>query len=152
MSAKFMVSFIAVLMFVSCNHINKNQISTDLVNNPNTASGKAADNLPMFKFAEETHNFGRVIEGEKVSYSFEFTNVGKSDLLIASASASCGCTVAEYPKIPIQAGGKGFVKVQFNTEGKKGMQTKTITLMSNTQPNTKVLTIKAEVYSPEKKN
>ncbi len=151
MRLSLLVCFISVLLLVSCKQSNNNQITTDLINNPNSASGKAIDNLPKFKFKEETHNFGRVIEGEKVSYSFEFTNTGKSDLIIASASASCGCAVAEYSKIPIQAGGKGNIKVQFNTEGKKGIQTKTVTLMANTQPNTKVLTIKAEIYSPEQK-
>lgn len=151
MTGKLLVCFIAFLLLISCKQSNNNQITTDVVKNPNTASGKVSDNLPKFQFKEEMHDFGKIIEGEKATYSFEFTNTGKSDLLIANASASCGCTVPEYPKNPIHAGEKGIIQIAFNSEGKKGMQTKTVTLMANTQPNTKVLTIKAEVYSPEEK-
>ena len=83
-----------------------------------------------------------------MSFPFVFKNTGKSDLLIFNATASCGCTVPEYPKKPIHPGDEGKIIVSFNTEGKNGVQKKTVTLMANTQPNTKVLTIKAEVYKP----
>lgn len=151
MKAKLLACLLCVFLMTSCNNKNKNQLSTDIIQNPNTASGKVSDKLPVFSFKEDTHNFGRVIEGEKVSFAFEFTNTGKSDLVIQTASASCGCTVADYPKNPIHPGGNGMIQVAFNSEGKKGIQTKTVTLMANTQPNTKVLTIKAEVYSPVSK-
>jgi hypothetical protein len=152
---KFRIFFylVALIIFMSCNQQKKtNEIPADVVQNPITASGKNnTDNLPYFKFVEETHDFGKVIQGEKVMFSFKFTNTGKSDLLIASATASCGCTVPEYPKKPIHPNEEGIIKVSFNTDGKKGVQNKTITIMANTQPNTKVLTIKADVYTPESK-
>jgi hypothetical protein len=140
------------LIIVSCfNNKNNDDITTDLVKNPNTASGKVSNqNLPKFQFKEETHDFGKIIQGEKVIYPFIFENTGKSDLLISNATASCGCTVADYPKKPLHPGEKGKITISFNTEGKNGVQAKTITLIANTQPNTKVLTIKAEVYKPEK--
>jgi hypothetical protein len=143
--------YLIIAVFAASCGRNDKQITTDLINNPNSASGAANDNLPKFQFKEEIHNFGRVIEGEKVNYSFRFKNVGKSDLLISSASASCGCTVPEYPRKPIRTGEDDIIKVSFNTEGRSGMQSKTVTILANTQPNTKVLTIKAEVYTPEKK-
>lgn len=141
------------LLVVSCvNKKNNNEITTDLVKNPNTASGKVAnEDLPKFQFTEEIHDFGKIIQGEKVSFPFIFKNTGKSDLLIFNATASCGCTVPEYPKKPIHPGDEGKIIVSFNSEGKNGIQEKTVTLMANTQPNTKVLTIKAEVYKPESK-
>jgi hypothetical protein len=142
--------FLVIIFLASCGGRNNDQISTDVVNNPNTASGKGANNeLPVIKFEQDMHDFGKVIQGEKVTYSFKFTNTGRADLLISSASASCGCTVPEYPGMPIRPNEQGVVKVSFNTEGRSGMQNKTVTLMANTQPNTYVLTIKAEVYKPE---
>ena len=123
-----------------------NGISSDLVKNENSADGKVSDSsAAKFEFREETHNFGKLNQGEKVKYSFVFKNVGKSDLVIASASASCGCTIADYPKGPIHSGGEGTIDVSFNSEGKKGMQHKTITILANTNPNSKQLSIQAEV-------
>ncbi len=84
---------IAIIIFgafflFSCNNSKKNDsLSTDLVNNPNSASSQLKGDLPIFKFEKDEHDFGRIIEGEKVTYSFKFKNVGKSDLVIASASS-----------------------------------------------------------------
>lgn len=127
-----------------------NTINPDAIKNPNTANGSTdSSNLPRFEFDEEIHDFGRVIQGEKVSYSFKFKNSGKSDLVISEAKGSCGCTIADYPKKPIPPDGEGTIDVTFNTETKKGYQNKTITVIANTQPNTKVLTVKAQIQVPE---
>lgn len=147
------ITAIAILLAVSCKNGNQSNLPGDLVKNPNTADGKGdTSGLPRFQFTEEFHDFGKIIQGEKVSYSFKFKNVGKSDLVITDAHGSCGCTIADYPKTPIPANGEGTIDVTFNTEGKKGFQSKTVTLIANTQPNTKVLTIKAMVQAPEGEN
>lgn len=138
---------IICLTFFACTN-NSDTVSTDLVNNPNSASGNVdMSELPVFQFNSEEHDFGRISQGEKVTYTFKFKNVGKSDLIISEAKATCGCTVADYPKTPIKPGAESNIAVSFDSEGKKGIQNKTITLVANTQPNTKVLTIKAEVVS-----
>jgi hypothetical protein len=125
-------------------------LSTDLVKNTNTANGDNKGGGPKFKFNEEEHDFGKIIEGEKVMFSFKFKNVGTSDLLISSANGSCGCTIPDYPKTPIAPGKEGKIDITFNSEGKKGVQNKTITIVANTQPNTFVLKIKSMVISTEK--
>jgi len=123
-------------------------IGTDVVNNPQTASGKAnMDKLPVISFEELEHNFGKIIEGETVSYIFLFSNTGKSDLLISDVSTSCGCTVPFYPKTPIRPGEKGELKITFNSRGRRGLQNKSIVVVANTQPNVTQLKIKAEVTS-----
>ena len=140
---------IVALFAISCKHGNKG-LSSDVVNNPNTANGKTdTTKLPVFQFTEIEHNFGKIIQGEKVSYSFKFKNVGQSDLIINDARGSCGCTIASYPKTAVVPGAESSIDVTFNTEGKRGFQTKTVTLSANTQPNTKVLTIKAQIQIPE---
>jgi hypothetical protein len=125
-------------------------VSTDIVNNPNTADGKGDNSkLPVFKFEQETHDFGNIVEGEKVSYSFKFKNVGGAEMVITSATGSCGCTIPSFPKKPIMPGESATIDVTFNSEGKKGFVNKTVTVMANTQPATKVLTIKAMIKATE---
>ena len=124
-------------------------ISADVVNNPNTANGKTdKSNLPAIQFVEEVHDFGKIYEGETVSYSFKFRNTGKTDLIIADVSTSCGCTVPSFPKTPIHPGKEGAIKVSFNSAGKRGYQSKNIVVVSNSQPNTAMVRIKALVLSP----
>ncbi len=144
------ISLSALLFLFSCGSGN-GRIDTDVVNNPNTASGKGdLSVLPSFDFEEEVHDFGKIREGETVSYSFIFTNTGKSDLLISDVSTSCGCTVPTYPKTPIKPGKSGTIKVTFNSAGKHGFQTKNIVVVANTQPNTKLIQIKAQVLAAGK--
>jgi hypothetical protein len=141
---------LSIICIISCKNGTDKQLSSDIVKNPNTADGVTdTSKLPVFQFTEEVHDFGRIIQGEKVSYSFKFKNTGKSDLVITDANGSCGCTVADYPKTAIAPNTEASVDVTFSTEGKKGYQSKTITLVANTQPNTKVLTVKAQIQVPE---
>ena len=58
-------------------------------------------NAPVFKFVEETHNFGNLKEGVEASYDFMFTNIGKEPLIIQDCKASCGCTTPDWTKSPI---------------------------------------------------
>ncbi|HET8827983.1 MAG TPA: DUF1573 domain-containing protein [Pelobium sp.] len=94
---------------------------------------------PVIKFEKEIYEFGKIKQGESVSYNFKFENVGKSPLIIKEATATCGCTVPEFPKEPIPVGGSGQIKVTFNSEGKEGLQDKVVTILANTIPqNTEV--------------
>jgi hypothetical protein len=79
-------------------------------------------------FAEEKHDFGKITQGEKVSYSFTFKNTGNSDLIVSNASASCGCTIPNYPKVPVKPGEESKIDVVFNSDGKSGLVEKTVTL------------------------
>lgn len=153
------ITFGLLLGLMSCGNKDNNsttaeQISPEMITNPTTANtgNDAADvALPEFSFEVDQHHFGVITQGEKVSYSFKFKNTGKAPLIISSANASCGCTVPEYSKDPIAPGDEGFINVTYNSEGKAGMESKTVTLIANTIPNTKILTISAEVQVPEKK-
>lgn len=142
---------IAFAIFVSsCNNNNNGQLSGDLVKNNESASGKiAGENMPVIEFVKDLHDFGKITQGEKVMYSFLFKNTGKSDLLISEVKTSCGCTAPDFPKEPIKPGADGKIDITFNSQGKYGLQTKTITVLANTQPNTKLLTIKANIVVPE---
>jgi hypothetical protein len=124
------------------------EISTYVVSNPLSAAEKTnSSETAVFSFTEKSFDFGTVAEGEKVSYAFKFKNTGKAELVIASASGSCGCTVPEYPKKPIGPGEEGVINVVFDSEGKQGKQNKTVTLVANTIPNEVTLTIMGDVIA-----
>ena len=106
--------------------------------------------LASLEFSEVEYNFGTITEGDKVTHIFKFTNMGKEPLVISNAKGSCGCTVPQWPKDPIAPGEIGEIKVQFNSKGKRGKQTKTITITANTDPANTILRIKAEVLEGEK--
>lgn len=128
---------------------NSDGISTDIVNNPATAEGGEDAELPVFSFEKTEHDFGQIKQGEKVVYTFKFTNTGKKDLVITSATGSCGCTVPQYPKMPIPPGGQGMIDITFDSSGKSGKQHKTITIVANTVPNTTILSIKGEIIDAQ---
>ena len=66
-------------------------------------------------------------------------------MVITSAQASCGCTTPEWSKDPIMPGAKSVIKVGYNTSGRPGAFTKTITVVSNAENGTVILTIKGNV-------
>ena len=110
-------------------------------------SGLSGNDTGLVKiiFREYEHDFGKVTEGEKVACEFKFENQGTSDLVLESAKASCGCTVPEYNTKPIAPGKTGNLKVVFETAGRFGKQTKTITVKSNAKTPVVLLKITAEV-------
>ena len=140
---------IGLTALISCSG-DKSQVPANVVNIPNSASGnRSQDGLPVIEFAKLEHDFGKVIQGEIVSYSFKFKNTGKSDLVIANISTSCGCTASEYPRGPVKPGEEQSIEVSFNSAGKQGFQSKTLEVAANTQPSNTTLTVKAMVFIPE---
>ena len=101
--------------------------------------------FPAFAFNESLHDFGTIKEGDVVNHTFSFTNTGEAPLIISSATASCGCTVPQWPKEPIAVGATSEIEVSFNSKSKPGIQNKTITITANTNPKTTRLNIKANV-------
>ncbi len=142
---------VLLVLLASCGNDKKETdgISTNDVNNTASADGSDKSNLPDIKFEEEEHDFGRITQGEKVSFAFKFTNTGKSNLIITSAAGSCGCTVPEWPKEPILPGKEGKINVVFSSEGKSGIQEKSINIVTNCEPSTRVVKIKTEIIVPE---
>jgi len=161
--AKFFVMILTVGFLASCGSdagAEKSDATTPAADAKTAAevpATPAADvnavdpNIPKttMSFGEMTHDFGALTEGDKVSHVFNFTNNGDEPLIINSAKGSCGCTVPVWPKEPIPPGGESQIKVEFNSKGKAGKQTKTVTINANTDPNPTRLTIKAEVAKVE---
>ncbi len=150
----YILIIILTIALTGCGSSQKNGdqelIPTDVVKNPQTANKDSkSKQMPGIEFERSEYNFGKIIEGEVVSFGFKFTNTGESDLLISTVRTSCGCTASEYPEKPIKPGDEGVVKITFNSKGRHGFQKKTAVVIANTQPSKIFLIIKAKIYQPE---
>ena len=105
------------------------------------------------KFDKTTHDFGKFSENSPVvSCVFTITNSGDAPLVIHQAVASCGCTVPEYTKEPIQPGKKGTIKVTYNGTGKyPGHFKKSITLRTNAKTEMVRLYIEGDMTPKDEK-
>ena len=154
----FLVSLLILPLLLSCHSQDQqssqeeenlqNHLPASLVDNPRTLQKDTVlltHDLGILAFADTLHDFGRVKEGEVVSFDFEFTNTGKKEILIDEAKASCGCTVPQYPQYPVLPGKKDKIKVTFNSQGKTGYNEKGIIIRTNGNPSIYNLHIRAEV-------
>ena len=106
-------------------------------------------NPPVIEFDETIFNFGTLIEGEKTTHKFTFTNTGKGALLISAVNADCNCTVSKnYSKSPINKGEKGYIEVTFDSKGKIGENVKNITITATTKPTNTNVIMKGLVVGP----
>jgi hypothetical protein len=78
-------------------------------------------------------DFGRITEGKKLDVAFRFRNTGNTPLVIARVQPSCGCTIAEQPREPIAPGAEGQIRATFNSEGRTGVNQKTLFVTANTK-------------------
>ena len=142
---RFILSLIVILGLVSCETKNDN-LSTSLVNNPSSADGvKSGSNAPAIRFETTEYDFGKVLQGEQVSHTFKFKNVGDAPLIISSIEKTCGCTTPDFSSKPIKPGESGKITVTYDSKGHKGFQNKRLIVNANTKPAETILRIKAQV-------
>jgi hypothetical protein len=92
------------------------------------------------------YNAGRVVKGEVINAKFKVKNTGKYPLVFGEVRPSCSCTVADRPTEPIQPGETGEIIAQVKTDRLTTSRVfKTVTVMTNTEPNVTILEIKATI-------
>jgi hypothetical protein len=142
------VVVMGLCVLTACGEKTEGKLSTDLVTSPKSAT-ETSDKQAAIKFDKEEHDFGTLLQGEVVSYSFHFTNVGNMPLIVSEVGSSCGCTVGDYPREPIAPGKTGSIKVTYNSAGHHGFQSRYLTVMTNTNPAKTTLRIKGKVLTPD---
>ena len=108
-----------------------------------TAAAPTQNADAHMKFTTEEHNFNTIPEGPSVTYDFNFKNIGKEPIVLSTVQASCGCTTPNWSKEPIKPGETSKITATYNTQGRPGAFTKTITVNSNV--GSKVLKISGTV-------
>lgn len=141
---KIILAFIIAICITSCD-TKENKLSTNLVNNPSSAEGVKSNNVPAIKFENTEHDFGKILQGEQVSYTFKFKNTGNAPLIISSIEKTCGCTTPDFSSKPIKPGESGKITVTYDSKGHKGFQNKRLIVKANTNPSETILRIKAQV-------
>jgi len=124
-----------------------NEISTAL---NNTQPQQPTGPTTTVSFAETKFDFGTIKQHSTDNkHVFKFTNTGDKPLIINSATGNCGCTVPDWPKEPIAPGKTGEIVVDFKPGTQEGVQNKTVTIVSNTDPPSPLLQISAVVEVAE---
>lgn len=100
-------------------------------NQPSAPAPAPAESKAKVVFAELSHNFGNVIEGQVARYDFKFTNTGTEPLVLTNVQASCGCTSPKWPREAIAPGATAVVTAEYNSAGREGNFTKNIFVYSN---------------------
>lgn len=100
--------------------------------------------VAAFSWDQTTYDFGKIKLNDPVSHDFTFVNSGDATLVISGVKASCGCTVTDYSKDPIEPNQQGYVRATYNA-AKPGVFSKTVTVHANAADGTMLLTIKGEV-------
>lgn len=93
---------------------------------PDNTGAKFEGQSPL-TFEVYEHDFGRILDTEKVSTVFKFTNTSDKAVTLGKPRASCGCTVPTLAKSEYAPGEKGSIDVTFSPKG-AGKTTKNITI------------------------
>ncbi len=109
-----------------------------------------ANGTPQINFESVSYDFGTVMQGEKVSHTFRFRNIGDGNLTINDVTTSCGCTASRFSIEPIAPGGEGQIEVIFDSYGRHGKQQKKISVWTNCSNDPYTLKILTNIESPNK--
>ncbi len=108
---------------------------------------------PRAVLSSLTHDFGTIVQGVTVTHNFVIKNLGGEVLKIQSVKASCGCTAVTPSKRELSAGDSTIIKVDFNSAGRRGKQTKYINVVTNDPANQSIrLTITCNIIEPAEKD
>ena len=100
---------------------------------------------PQVEFSEVKYDFGTIKQGDIVDHVFKFKNIGTQPLVISNIGVSCGCTTPSWTKEPVAPGKSGTISAKFNSAGKMGMQTKVLTIESNSVGGATTVSLVGEV-------
>jgi hypothetical protein len=114
------------------------------------AKAAANPNAAIAKWDAVVKDLGEIPQNIPKTAEFTLTNDGKEPLIISKATASCGCTNMKYSSEPILPGKSSIVSAVYNA-AVPGVFTKTVTVITNADPNPVVLTFKGTVIVPPAK-
>lgn len=136
------------VLALSCRALGQEPSATP---SPQGDAPSSSTPAPQLVVKERSVDMGRMREGDKVRATFLLENRGNAPIQIIEVSASCGCTVprrlTDDEKI-MEPGESLEVEAEFNSTGRLGRQTKTVTVHSNDPHEPRMqLTLTGEVVT-----
>lgn len=111
-------------------------------------SGKNMSGNAGITFADTLIEFGQMEFDGQGDREFVFTSTGEAPLLLTHVRSTCGCTIPEWSKEPVNPGDTGRIKVSYDTR-RTGRFKKSVYVYSNAIEGTRRLYISGEVLRPE---
>jgi len=99
-------------------------------------------------FGEVLHQYGEIPEDSDGSCTFTFKNLGDEAIVINRVRSTCGCTVPEWPREPVEPGDTGQIRVVYNTAS-QGSFYKSIYVYSTAANSPVKLQVKGKVVPAE---
>lgn len=128
---RYRLLIISLLIFVACKNSSKDSNSGENEVLTIQDDSKSGIEKPEIAFDELKYNFGTIHAGTTISHKFKFFNRGRVPLLIKNVTATCGCTIVDYPHKPVYPNEFSYISADFNSVGKTGLQNKVITVTTN---------------------
>lgn len=108
---KFLFELTAMVLTISMISCNGSGSETIHLNQPADTS-----NYTTVQWLDSVVNFGAIKMGEEIQIRFRVKNTGPRPLFLTDVQAVCGCTVADYTKGAIPAGGQGMITGSFDSK------------------------------------
>jgi hypothetical protein len=99
---------------------------------------------PVLSWKTDDVQLGEIQQNKPVTIDFEFTNTGKTPVIITNVQAACGCTATDYSRLPVLPGQTTKITATFNAAA-KGAFKKTVTVTTNAEDTPKVLSFSGTV-------
>ena len=90
---------------------------------------------PVISFSKTHHDFGRVLQGNKVSYKYEVTNKGNAPPQIKEVRPDCGCTYTMVGQGLLDPSESTFIEAHFDSAGMMGTIHKSLDVISDDPAN-----------------
>lgn len=113
-----------------------------------TPESKAKTKGQDIWFEEYLHDYGELEKDSDGSWSFVFKNLGEKAFVINRVRSTCGCTVPDWPREPIEPGATGEITVKYNT-ATTGTFLKSVVVYSSAANSPVKLQIKGRVVAKE---
>jgi hypothetical protein len=104
---------------------------------------KSPGSGPRIRVEPSSFDFGKAAQNKTLHKEFSIRNFGNADLVIESATTTCGCTAALLESKVVKPGGTTPLRVSLETRAYKGRVQRSVMVRSN-DPEAELVEVKVE--------
>jgi hypothetical protein len=94
---------------------------------------------PEIKFDTTKRTCDTITEGMVYDFVYHYENTGSDSLILFNVKSSCGCYVPRWSRKPLALGERDSIVGRYNSRGRPGHFTKSMTVISNSISNPRVI-------------